>query len=762
MDYLQRQYGGSMKYRDFLKTKFPDTSPVGFNIEGGQLCPALFPFQRKIVDWALSRGRAALFCDTGLGKTLMQLEWARHVCERTNGRVLVLTPLAVAAQTVREGAKFGIEVTHCQSGADIGPGVNVTNYDRLHHFDPADFSGIVLDESSILKAFDGATRKKLTAFAGNILYRLACTATPAPNDLIELTNHAEFLDVMRRKEIEALFFTQDGNSTHKWRLKGHARADFWRWLSTWSVAVRSPADVGDTETNFVLPPLTLEQVTIPASAPEGQLFAVDARSLSDVRDAQRSSLTERVAKCAELVNGSDEPWIVWCNLNAESEALAKAIPDAVQVKGSDHERVKESALNGFSDGSIRVLVTKPSIAGFGMNWQHCAKVAFVGLSYSYEQTYQATRRCWRYGQTRPVTSYWIVSEAEGAVVDAVQAKERQSSEMFDQLAQHMRELQGGKQVKDETPYMEGESSGDGWTMYQGDCVERMAMIESGSVGLSVFSPPFPVMYAYTNSPHDMGNVGDIMTMVQQFTYALPDLMRVMSPGRTVAMHLVQYPLFQGRDGYSGIKDYRGAMITAMEEAGFHFYGEVTIEKSPEIAAVRTKDRGLLFKTLATNSAHLHMGRADYLLQFRAPGEPTPIRAGISEKYNPNGEGWITPEEWVEWASPVWYRQRPGVPGGIRETDVLNVKQARESDDERHLCPLQLGVVERCVKLWSAPGELVLDPFTGIGSTGHEALRLGRKFVGVELKKSYFDVACRNLRDAERAQSSTGDLFGVAS
>jgi DNA modification methylase len=284
-------------------------------------------------------------------------------------------------------------------------------------------------------------------------------------------------------------------------------------------------------------------------------------------------------------------------------------------------------------------------------------------------------------------------------------------------------------------------------MMLGDCVERLADVEAESVGLSVFSPPFPTMYVYTDQARDMGNVADVREMIAHYEFLLPELMRVLMPGRTVAVHLAQA---QSRrvDGLEvGLIDFRGETIAAMTRAGFTFYGEVTIDKNPQIKAVRTKDRGLLFKSLATDSAHMRMAQADYLLQFRKPGEnPHPIRAGISEKYG-NRDGWITPEEWIEWAAPVWYRQSEHYPGGIRETDVLNVSAARDERDERHLCPLQLGVIERAVKLWSAPGEMVLSPFAGVGSEGFRALQLGRRFTGVELKRSYFDTACRNLISA---------------
>lgn len=748
-------------YQAFLETKRAIVAPVGF--EADKLSPMLFPFQSDIVRWALRRGRAAIFADCGLGKTPMQLEWARQVCNMTGGRVLIFAPLAVSTQTLREGTKFGIGVTVCKHSSDVRDGINITNYERLEHFDPEGFVGVVLDESSILKSYDGVTRKALQVWASGITYRLCATATPAPNDLTELCNHAEFLSIMEEKEIKALFFTQDGNSTSSWRLKGHARKEFWKWMAQWSVALRAPSDLGYSDDGFVLPPLQIADVALPAEVTsEGYLIPMEAVTLQERRIARRDSLEERVARAAELVNGNSEPWVVWCNLNSESTELTKAIPGAVEVKGADSIEHKESSMLGFSDGKIRVLVTKPTICGFGMNWQHCANMVFVGLSDSYEQYYQAIRRCWRFGQRRPVTAWVVTSVTEGRVVANIKRKEKQASEMFSQIVHAMsKEMSVTKKAaREEMHYEEATESGKDWTLHLGDCVSAIDKVETESVGLSVFSPPFPGMYTYTNSAHDMGNTKSIDEMVEHFKFLVgPEkLLRVLIPGRSVCVHLTQAVAKKGVDGWMGIKDFRGRVIRVMEDSGWIYYGEVCIDKDPQVKAIRTNDHGLLFKSLANDSAKMHMALADYILQFKKPGNnPIPIRAGISDRYDNSG-GWITTEEWIEWAAPVWYRHTPGKPGGIRETDVLNVSQARETDDERHLCPLQLGVIERCVKLWSAPGELVLSPFAGIGSEGYQALKLNRRFIGIELKRSYWKQAVRNLRAAEQSKNDIMQLL----
>lgn len=746
-----------MKYQEFLDGKRQTAQACGF--VPGEISESLFAWQRQIVRWALQRGRAALFLDTGLGKTACQLEWARHVIGRTDGNVLILAPLAVAGQTVREGEKFGVEVTLCKTAADVRPGINIANYERLHHFNAADFAGIVLDESSILKSLDGSLRNALVAFAQTIPYRLCATATPSPNDIVELGNHAEFLDIMTEKEMKALFFTQDGNSSHNWRLKNYAREDFWVWLASWSVAIRRPSDIGHEDDRFVLPALHVHQIDVTVTEPtQGYMFPVEAVTLQDQRQIRRDSLVDRVERAAAIIaQEPDEQWIVWCDLNVESAALTKAIPGAVEVKGSDSDSHKTAAAQGFLDGSVRVLVSKPSIFGWGLNWQHCARICFVGVSHSFEAYYQALRRCWRFGQTREVHAYVVVAETEGRVVRNLQRKEREYNAMMDNItnAMHNLNLDGIAARRDEATYETDVANGKNWTLYLGDCVEQLLHIGDETVGVSIFSPPFPGMYAYSNTKHDIGNCKTIDQLIEHFSYLAGPLLRVTMPGRTCAIHLTQMVAFKGADGFIGLRDFRGRVINMMEQAGWIYYGEVCIDKNPQVKAVRTNDAGLQFKSLSTDAARMHMALADYLLQFRKPGEnPEPIRAGISTKYK--SDGWVTNEEWIEWARPVWYAADHGIPGGIRETDVLNVACARDGNDERHLCPLQLGVIERAIKLWSNPGDVVLDPFNGVGSTGYVALTIRhpngtpqpRRYIGIELKRSYFETARKNLHAAE--------------
>lgn len=428
-------------YRRFLRGKAIHVQPSGFNVAREAINPRLYEFQRDIARWGLRKGKCAFFEDCGLGKTGQQLEWAQQVYDNAKhrGNVLIFAPLAVSRQTHGEGEKFGIPVNVCRQQSEVQPGVNITNYEMIDRFDPSVFAGVVIDESSILKG-DGPMRKAITEFASKIPYRLACTATPAPNDHMELGNHAEFLGIMSKSEMLATFFVHDGGDTSKWRLKGHAEKAFWRWVASWAVMVRKPSDLGYEDGAFELPPIKYHQHTVAAEWSADYLFPVEAQSLQERQAARRDSLEPRVKLCADLVNHSTEQWICWCNLNDESAALKAAIPDAVEVSGSDSIDHKENAAMDFAAGRIRVMVSKASIFGFGMNFQRCRNAAFVGLSDSWESVYQATRRIWRFGQDRTCNIHFITGELEGAVVRNIERKERQAAEMAESMLDHMREI----------------------------------------------------------------------------------------------------------------------------------------------------------------------------------------------------------------------------------------------------------------------------------------------------------------------------------
>lgn len=421
-------------YKDFVAGKLSRVAPTGI-ASGFSVPGSLFPHQSALTAWAIRRGRAAIFADTGLGKSRMQIAWADAVVRHTKRQLLILAPLAVAQQTVGEASELGVSITYAKDGAEVGQGITITNYDRLHRFDPSIFGGVVLDESSCIKHHDTKTLRTLLEAFRDTQFKLCATATPAPNDWTELGTHAEFLGICTRQEMLAEFFTHDGGDTSVWRLKGHARALFWRWVCSWGALVRRPSDLGFDDHAYALPPLHLHEHTVETDMPtNGMLFASEAQSLSERRDARRLSIVDRVNDCASIVNSDTDPWVVWCDLNAEGDALRAAIPDAVEIRGSDDVEVKERRLADFAAGRIRVLITKPSIAGFGLNWQHCARMAFVGVTDSFESYYQAVRRCWRFGQVRDVHVHVFASSAEGAVVANLKRKERDAQAMAESLS----------------------------------------------------------------------------------------------------------------------------------------------------------------------------------------------------------------------------------------------------------------------------------------------------------------------------------------
>jgi len=728
-------------YESFIVAKSRKPQAQGF--EPRPLTAPLFDWQAHIVRWAIRQGRAALFEDCGLGKTIQQLEWAHQVAQETSGAVLILTPLAVAAQTQREGAKFGIPCRVVASGEEIdGAGVWITNYEKLQHFDGVEIAGVVLDESSILKNFTGKTRRMLTDRFADTPYRLCCTATPSPNDYTELGQHADFLGICTPMQMLATYFINDTFNTGDWRLKGHAEGEFWRWLASWAACVSHPSDIGFECEGYDLPPLTIEEIVVEVDevkgALEGELFRAPTLSATTMHQEMRLTAPARVERLAEMVNGSSECWLVWCNTNDESERLAKAIPDAVEVKGSDKPSHKVDAAKGFIDGEIRVLISKPGIFGYGMNFQICSNVAFVGLSYSFEELYQALRRSYRFGQEKPVNAYIVRAATEGAIAKAVQTKMKNHEKLQEEMKIAAKEFQKDREKVSAKTTLD-KAEGDGWEVYHGDCVRLAKSLPDHSIDFSVFSPPFADLFTYSDDPQDMGNCADLAEFQGHFEILIAELARIMVPGREVAVHCVDLLSTKWKHGYIGFQDFSGEIIRAFWKHGFTLHSRITIWKSPVTEMQRTKAHGLLHKTLCKDSSSSRVGAPDYLLAFRAPGEnPKPVKKDPS-KY--------PVEWWQEVASPVWMT--------VDQGRVLNRGGARDHQDERHICPLQLDVIERAIELWSNPGDLVYSPFTGIGSEGFGALNLGRRFIGSELKESYWRQACQNLANA-KAQL---ELFG---
>ena len=729
-------------YDDFVIGKVRAEVATGHNPE--LLNANLFDFQRAITGWAVRRGRAAIFADTGLGKTLMQLSWADAVARHTGNPVMILAPLAVSEQTIEQGRGFGIHVDRYNASSPLfGPGVFITNYERMDSIPFDSLAGIVLDESSILKSQDGKTRTKLIEACRSIQYRLSCTATPSPNDFEELGNQCEFLGVMSRTEMLATYFVNDTGDTGTWRLKGWGASRFWEWMASWSVVLRNPSDIGFDGSRYILPdPVYHEHVV--QTEQSGDLFAKPALTMKERRQAQRDSISQRCAALAEVVNADDsEPWLIWCHLNSEAETLASLIPGAVNVQGSDKPEVKSARMMDFSNGNLRVLISKPSICGFGMNWQHCARIGFVGLNDSFEQFYQAVRRCHRFGQTRPVHVHIFTAENEGQILANIKRKEKQHHEMSAQMVEHMRdimnqEIKGMTNIKEE--YAEDVCKSDRYTVHLSDCVKLARQMPSNSVDYSVFSPPFADLFVYSNSAHDMGNCRSDDEFMAQFDFLVAELFRVIKPGRNVSFHCMNLPTTKMRQGFIGLRDFRGDLIRLFQKHGFIYHSEVCIWKDPVVAMQRTKALGLLHKTIRENSTMSRMGLPDYVVTMRKPGD--------CETRVTHGDD-LPVALWQKYASPIW--------DDINQGRTLNKLPARDENDEKHMCPLQLDVIERCIHLWTNKDDLVFSPFTGIGSEGYCAVRMGRRFIGSELKRSYWELACQNIADAE---VETGDLFAA--
>lgn len=733
-----------MNYDDFIKSKVRAAQTCGF--EPLPIIAPLFDWQKAVVNWAVRTGRAALFEDCGLGKTAQQLEWARQVSAHTTAPVLILTPLAVANQTAQEARKFDIEANVAQTQADVtGPGVWITNYEKLDHFDPHAFAGVVLDESSILKAFTGKTRQRLTDAFSRTPYRLCCTATPSPNDYTEFGQHAAFLGVCSPAQMLATFFVNDTFNTGDWRLKKHAEGEFWKWVASWACCVAKPSDIGFDDDGYILPPLRMHEhvVEVDERAENGEdLFRHATLSATTLHAEMRLTSRARAQRVADLVGQyPNEPWLIWCNTNDEADHLAALIPDCVEVRGSDAAAKKEASLGGFLDGKICRLVSKPSIAGYGMNFQHCAHVAFVGLSYSFEDFYQALRRSYRFGQTREVHCHIVRATTEGAIAQTIQRKIAQHETMQNEMKKASAVFAENRIKELSAKTTIDHKNGHGWTLYHGDCVRVAKQIPNDSIDMAVFSPPFADLFTYSNDLQDMGNCGGLDEFTRHFEFLIAEIARIMVPGRECAVHCVDLLSTKWKHGRIEFQDFSGEIIRAFWRHGFLFHSRICIWKSPVTEMQRTKAHGLLYKTLKADSTDSRVGCADYLLVFRKIGEnPKPVTKDPAT---------YPVDWWQEVASPVWMT--------VDQGRVLNTEGARDHADEKHICPLQLDVIERAITLWSNLGDLVYSPFAGIGSEGYGALKLGRRFVGSELKRSYFDQACAHLGNATRQQELLIDV-----
>jgi len=727
----------AISYDEFLLAKINHFTASGFDVDERDLHPALFDFQRYIVALALRKGRFAVFSECGTGKTLMELEWAQQVKDHTDGAVLILAPLAVSCQTIAEGKRFGYTVD--KYAGQTEPGIYITNYEQIENIDLSIFAGVVLDESSILKNFDGKLKERIISGFAQTPYKLAGTATPSPNDVMELGNHAEFLNAMTRNEMLAMYFVHDGGETAKWRLKGHAEADFWKFVASWSVMLSKPSDLGFNADGYELPELRfIEKQIVTPKRDNGQLFNEVAVSATNFNHELRITKVERLTEVAQIVNGSDEPFIIWVKQNEEAEMIRELVQDAVEVRGNESPEAKEKKLLGFAAGEFRVLLTKTKIAQFGLNYQHCHNQVFASLDFSFEGLYQAIRRSYRFGQTKPVNIYLITTDTMQNVTESLTRKEAQ----FKNMQQQMIAASAQEPVALESyvgKFEEYES--DHATLKKGDCVRLIETVASESVGFSIFSPPFASLYTYSDKLEDMGNCGTYEDFEFAFSLLVEQLFRVMWSGRNVAVHCMDLPIQKGKEGYIGLRDFSGLIRETFERAGFIYHSRVTIWKDPVTEMQRTKALGLLHKQVKKDAAMSRVGIPDYLLVFRKPGDhANPVRCEIPV------------DTWQKYASPVWF--------DIDYGDTLNYREARETNDERHICPLQLQTIERAIHLWSNEGDTVLTPFMGIGSEAYQAVKMRRKAIGFELKDSYFDTAVRNVSAAVagRSQMSILDLI----
>ena len=565
-------------------------------------------------------------------------------------------------------------------------------------------------------------------------------ATPSPNDTTELCNHAEFLNIMTRNEMLAMYFVHDGGSTSDWRLKGHAQQDFWDFVSTWAVMLSKPSDIGFSDDGYILPPMNvIEDYIVTEKKDNGALFNDMAVSATDFHKELRRTIKQRLERVAEIVNASSENWIIWIGQDEEGKVLRELIPDAVEVKGSDSKQYKKDKLLGFANNEFRVLITKLKIASFGLNYQNCRNQMFASLDFSFEATYQGIRRSYRFGQKDEVNIHIITLDTMQNVKSSFEEKQKQFLEMQKSMTEAMcRNI--NNQIKLKKMEVDNKYQSKNCDIRLGDCVQLIQNVPDESIGFSIFSPPFAELYTYSDKLEDMGNSKDYKEFFTAFKYLVKELYRVLWSGRNVAVHCMDLPIQKCKEGYIGLRDFSGMILEAFQEVGFIYHSRVTIWKNPVTEMQRTKALGLLHKQVKKDAAMSRVGIPDYLMVFRKEGEHEhPVLCDISV------------DTWQKYASPVWM--------DIDYSKTLNGIKGRDENDEKHICPLQLETIERAITLWSNKGDKVLTPFLGIGSEVYQSIKMGRFGVGFELKDSYFNEAVKNCKAAE-ADTNAPTLFDM--
>jgi DNA modification methylase/superfamily II DNA or RNA helicase len=727
-----------MNYEQFLESKTKSFIESGFDIDESYLNSNLFEFQKYIVKISLKKGRFAIFADCGLGKTLMQLEFANQINKKYNKPVLILAPLAVVEQTIQEGKKFNISINRFDDNIDNK--IYITNYDQLKNIDTSLFFGVVLDESSILKGKDGKLSNLLIESFKSTPYKLACTATPSPNDHMELGMHVEFLSYDTYDNMKSMYFIQDQKikSSDKWRLRKHAEDSFWKFVCTWSISLDNPCSLGYDNDNYKLPDIEYIEHIIPVKNDQNTLFNINAVSATDLNKDLRKSLKNRLEKAAEIVNNSDDQWIIWGLQNAETNELSKIINNSVNVQGSDKSEIKAKNLLGFAKNEFKVLITKTSIASFGMNYQNCHNMLFCSYDFKFEAFYQAVRRCYRFGQKMPVKVHLLIPESQSNVRNSILEKQNKHFEMIKQMSKYSANT---NYKKNKTMSITNkEIKTDNYWLINGDCIKEIKKIDNESIDYSFFSPPFADLYTYSDDPKDLSNVRNDDEFYKHFNYLVPELFRILKPGRLISMHIMQGTTSKGKDGFLSIKDFRGELIRLFQKNNFYFHAEKMIRKNPQLAAVRTKNQQLMHGQTKRDSSINRPGLADYVITFRKPGvNKIPIRNNLSF------------DLWCKLAEPVWM--------DINESDVIsNFRKAKSNNDEKHMTPTQLSVIRNCYLLWSNKGDTIFSPFGGVGSEGCQALKMDRKSINIELKESYFKLNAINHKAFDINKKSVLTLF----
>lgn len=778
-------------YLDLIASKVTRPDPKGLKTMP-PISGHLRAYQADCVRFGLETAAWGCFLDTGLGKTLIEHEWLTHTAEATNGYALLLTPLGVAQQMKREAEKFGYQARVIKEQSEARPGINICNYDRLHLLEPDAYGTACLDEGAILRSFTGSVSKRLRAAFARHRFKKTAAAVPAPNDTMELGQQVEFLGLMPSNQMLMRWFTADQTSLGKYRLKGHGELAFWDWCASWARMASHPRDLGHPEEGFDLPPvkITRHQVDLSIRATEGTLFA-SAVSATEIHDVKRQTAGGRAAAIAAVVaQEPDEPWLIWVDTDYEADAMCAALraidpTKVIDVRGSMPTHLKEERLELFAASGLPYwIVTKPRIAGWGLNWQHCARAAYAGRSYSYEAFYQTLRRVWRFGQLRQVEVHIAVAEGEEMIGRVLDRKAEDHRKMQEQMAAATR-----RQISTEAvhtvayepthtataPEWLGGGAvecldakiGEKFALFHGDCVEIFKQLPDACVDMAVYSPPFSGLYIYSDSAADMGNSKDDEEFLRQYRFACEELYRVLRPGRLALVHCKHLVYYKNAEGTAGCRDFPGDLIRVHQSAGFDLHGPpITIWRCPVREMTKTKAHGLLYKQLRADSSFSRQGLPEYILPLRKWAETESDLALVRPVTHTKDD--FPLDQWQTWASCVWQTGEtdveihPTVWGyplsgdELRETDVLQSRP--DPKDEKHICPMPLDIISRCVEMWSNPGDVVASLFAGIGSEGMPSLRLGRKFVAAELKATYFRQAGEYLDGADRQTT----LFPVLS